>query len=147
MTILLILLLTLDFKRLEPPDEAKSFAVSTLGNEASTGCATNPQSGSSHPLIIERSDPPELVTENTANWVSPIVGKEGDSLIPSGNHVAPMVFESPGGKYYPTNPDPPSPPTPVTPEPSTVAILGITAAVLIALLFGRHYARKPSRHS
>ena len=147
MTVLLILLLTLDFQRTPLADEAvaKSFAVTTLENEASTGCATNPQSGGTHSLIIERSDPPELTTENTAHWVSPVAGKESDSVIMSGQHVGTTTFLSPGGMYYPANPDPPSPPTPVTPEPSTVAILGITAVVLLFLLFGSRCGRKVSR--
>jgi hypothetical protein len=139
MIVLLILLLTLDFKRPEPPDAAMatSFVVSPLSNEASTGCATNPQGGSGHPLIIERSDPPVLVTESTTHWVSPVSGNtiNGDNLQPmavvtSGCNSQSMVAVPPDGS-------PPSIPVSTTPEPSTVAILGITAAVLIFLLFGR----------
>ena len=148
MLVLTILLLTLDFQRLELPDDAmaNSFALSPLENESLTGCVTNPQSGGNRsPLIIDRSEPPELATENHVPW-TPVFCKEGD-----GGNLQSMVVVLPGGNPQPTinvpASDPPQElPVSTTPEPSTVAILGITAAVLIAMLFGRRYGRKPSRH-
>jgi len=110
----------------------KKFVVSTITESALTDCATNSQKGSvdvSDPFSIEW---PESAAENTANWASPAFTTENDS-----GGIAPMLFMMPG--------DPPPPPLPppvaAVPEPSTVAILGITAIVLLFLLFGRRHLK------
>jgi len=155
MLVLTILLLTLDFQRFELPDDAmeKSFVVSPLENESLTGCATNPQSGGfNNPLIIDRSEPSKFATEMTTAVELPSF--EGDTgkggLFRGDTHTGgrferdicdhqPLVIVLPGDEPTPS-------PVAVTPEPSTVAILGITAAVLLYVLFGKRYGRKPSRH-
>ena len=154
MLVLTILLLTLDFKRLELPDDAmtKSFTVSPLENESLTGCATNPQSGGSNPLTIDRSEPPEFATEITTSAELPSFEKNiaTGGIFGRDTHIGgrferdicdhqPMVIVPPGDEPTPS-------PVAVTPEPSTVAILGITAAVLLYVLFGKRYGRKPSRY-
>jgi len=144
MIVLLILLLTLDFQRLELPDDAmeKSFVVSPLQNESLTGCATNPQSGGNNPLTIDRIAPPEFATEIISASELPV----SESGTHTGGH-----FGRDSGNFQPmaTVPpvDAPTPPPPiiVTPEPATVAILGITAALLLFLLFGRQCGQKLSR--
>ena len=156
MLVLTILLLTLDFQRFELPDDAmeKSFVVSPLENEALTGCATNPQNGGfNNPLIIERSEPPEFATEMIATVELPSFEKDTGKggLFRGDTHTGgrferdicdhqPMITVPSGNDIDPTSP------VAATPEPSTVAILGITAAVLLFLLFGRRYGRKPSRY-
>ena len=146
MIVLLILLLTLDFQRFELPDEAMatSFVVLPLENESRTDCAVNPQNGvfNSSPLLIDRSKPPEFATENTVTWALPTSNNE----VGGNNHPA-MVVVSLGGNFQPTIDVPANdtqPPTPVsvTPEPSTIMILGITAAVLSFFMFGRRRRRR-----
>ena len=116
----------------------KQFVVSTITDSALTGCAMNSQMGSTDvndPLSIDWMELPESVAENTANWASPVFNTEPDT-----GGIAPMFFAMPV--------EPPSPPLPppvaVVPEPSTYAILGTTAAMLIFLLFSRRYARRLS---
>jgi len=145
MLILMILLLTLDFQRFTPPDGTleKSFVVSPLQNEALTGCATNPQSGGSKPLTINWGELPKHATEITTSVELPsfekniatggIFGRDthtgGRFERDTCNHQ-PMITVSPGD-------DPTPSPVAMTPEPSTFAILGITAAILLYFLFGR----------
>jgi hypothetical protein len=131
MFVLMLLLVTfLDFQR---PVIEQQFVVSEIVESTITGCATNPQSGGfdSDPLAIEwRDQPAESVTE------TPLPLSIGSNNDPGGFQS--MVFT------VPENDSPP--PIPATPEPPTVAILGITAIVLIFLLFGQRYGRRPSRY-
>jgi len=127
---MLMLLTFLDFQR---PVTDQKFVVLEIVESALTGCATNPQGGGfgNDPLTIEWGDQSaESVTE------MPLSLSFGNDNEPGG--LQPMVVTLPG------NNSPPPPPIPVTPEPPTYAILGITAAVLIYLLFG--YDRKPSHY-
>jgi len=141
MLVLTMLFLTLDFQRLTIPDEAmtKSFVVSPLQNEALTGCTTNPHSGRSINTDLLAADgikAPEYDTQHATTWPSSLSGTE------NGYGITPSMLVSPGRNITPVNPDPRTPPVPIVPEPSTVAILGITAAVLIFLLFGeRRFVR------
>jgi len=146
MLTLMLLFLTLDFQRLTLPDDAmaNSFVVSPLQNEAITGCATNPQSGGSKPLTINWGELPKHATEITTSVDLPsfekniatggIFGRDthfgGRFDSDTCNHQ-PMITVSPGDGTDPTSP------IAITPEPSTFAILGITAAVLLYFLFGR----------
>jgi len=146
MLTLMLLFLTLDFQRFTPSDGTleKSFVVSPLQNEALTGCATNPQSGGSKPLTIDRIEPPEFATEITTSVELPsfeknittggIFGRDthiGGRFERDTGNCQPMITISPGDGTDPTSP------VAITPEPSTFAILGITAAVLLYFLFGR----------
>ena len=141
MFVLMMLLLTLEFQHFTPPDEAiiKSFVVSPLQNEALTGCATDTVNGkpiNTDLLAADGIRSSEYDMQHTATWTSAIVGPENES------GIVPVMLVLSSGDSTPTNPplsnpNPVTPPVPIAPEPSTVAILGITAALLLFLLFGR----------
>ena len=137
-----MLLLLLDYQPLTLPDDvmATIFIDSQWQNESTPNCTMNPMSGTRMSSDLLSTDWGSLPEPNWQNFSSPI------SVTGNENMMTPMVFVPPGGNPLPLIPDPPTPFVPATPEPSTVAILGITAAVLMALLFGRRYRRKPSRY-
>ena len=131
LTLLLAAFLDIFHPAVPTGDLEKQFSVSTITESALAGCAMNSQEGSmdvNDPLSIDWIELSESATENTANWVSPVFNTEPDT-----GGIAPTFFVMPV--------DPPSPPLPppvaVAPEPSTYAILGITAAMLLFLLFGK----------
>lgn len=140
MFVLLLWLAFLDFQHFTATTGGieKQFVVAEFTESALTGCATNPQSGSfgNDPITVNGNELPKFATDNPATWALPISGIGNESGITT------TMVVPPDGQSFPMIPDPSLPSAPVVPEPPTVAILGITAAMLIALLFGRHYGRK-----
>ena len=133
MTILLLILFSLDFQHPAIPESVeKRFVVSTLDEFSLGGCMTNPSSGGlgNDSLIridwVNPVEPPSMISGST--WIpsGPARISEPNEIVASSQRMIPA--------------DPPTPlPVVTTPEPPAVVILTITAAVLLYLLFGRQH--------
>jgi len=147
MLVLLLLLAFLDFQHftMTADDFGKQFVVTEIDESASTGCATNPQGGGFNggPLIVDWDELPKPATEVTTTPALPTFGGDTNTGVLQPVVTVPIVTIPPGDAPTPQTP----PPVAATPEPSTVAILSITAAVLFFLLFGQRYGLRPFRRT
>lgn len=134
-TLILLCLSLLDIQQMPPvPDSLeKQFTVTELREQALTGCTSSPQSGrpTNHQIFIDvvnNDDPHEGATPVSALSASNYDAAMENPVIP-----VMMPYDQPGLP----NPNPDSPPVAATPEPPTMAILGISLAALMYLIFGR----------
>jgi len=134
-TLIFVLLSLLDFQRIAIAADGieKQFVVSRLVEASLTECATNPQGGAGSQLeLLPRWDKslPSDAGVNEWNNMERMLSDEGyrDGTAISPTWVRPI--------------DPPTPPKAETPEPATVAILSITAATLLFLLYGQRLRRR-----
>ena len=128
-----LLLFMLDIQHPPQPDNpfAGFVVTSAVDNSATSGCTMNPGSGNNFNA--------DMISVDWAGVNDPHEGEAPVSHLPGAGLgdealIAPMVMPyNPPGQ---PNPDP-EPPAAATPEPSTMAILTITGAMLLFLLFGR----------
>ncbi len=146
-TLFLLCIFLLDVQRPPIPADGmeREFVATQLVEQALTGCAENPQGGggfNGDPLTVNWLKSPEPTDSNVNSTWFP----EGVSATEN-TTVQPMSMRVP---VDPPNPDPnpgdpANPPVAATPEPSSFAILGITAATLLFLLFGQRLSRRLAR--
>jgi len=134
-TILFLLFFVLDFQPLNLPADAveKQFVAIQLEEIALAECATNPQGGVGSQLeLLPRYDEPLPFGTGIDEWnnVERMISAEGyrDGTAISSARVVPV--------------DPPTPPKATVPEPPMFAILSITGALLLLLLYGQRLSRR-----
>ena len=145
MFVLLFLMVFLDVQRpvIAVDGMEKQFVVSELVEQSLTGCAENLQGGggfNGDPLTVDwlKSPEPTEGNINSAWFPTGVSATENASALPMSMRVVPVDPPNPD----PNTGDPGVPPVAATPEPSTVAILGITAVTLLFLLFGQRMSRR-----
>lgn len=143
-TLILLCLTTLDFQRPAIPDSIeKQFVVTELIDQTTTGCASSPQTGRqvNHQIVVDvvNNDDPH----DSATIISTSSPLNHDTAMDAPLVQAIMPHDPPGLP----NPNPDPPPIAATPEPPTVAILGISLAALMYLLFGRRKKQKLYRRT
>ena len=149
--ILFVLFSLLDIQRpvIAADGMEKKFVVSELVEASLTGCAENPQSGNGFngdPLTVNWLKSPEPTDSNVnSTWFPEGVSATESEGVQSVMSMRVMPVDPPNPNPDPKPGDPAGPPIAATPEPSSFAILGITAAVLLFLLFGRRCGRRFAR--
>lgn len=147
--VLFVLFSLLDIQRpvIAADGMEKKFVVSELVEASLTGCAENPQGGNGfngEPLTVNWLKAPEPTDSNVnSTWFSSgVSGTDNEPMKTMSMRVMPVDPPNPN-----PDPNPPTPPVAATPEPSTLAILSMSAAVLLYLLFGRMKKHRLYRRS
>ncbi len=146
-TLILLCLSLLDVQHPPVPKDGieREFIATQLVEQSLVGCATNPQAGNAFngdPLTVDWIKGPEPTEQGgVSTWFPEGVSATENATIQPMSMRVPVDLPNPD----PNPGDPSGPPVAVTPEPSSFAILGITAATLLFLLFGQRLSRRLAR--
>ncbi len=148
-TLFLLCIFLLDVQHPPVPKDGieREFVATQLVEQSLVGCATNPQGGNAFngdPLSVDWLKPPEPTEQGgVSTWFPEGVSATENAVAQPMSMRVPV--DPPNQNPDPNPGDPTGPPIAATPEPSSFAILGITASVLLFLLFGQRLNRRLAR--